>query len=151
MRIATRRWRRAAAGLAALACVTALASPGAAAYAEEEQPKQLVVAASQSVDTFNPFMSFFAIGYTTAGLTYDSLIDWSAKDFAPIPGLATKWEESADHLTWTYTIREGVKFSDGKPLTAKDAEFTYNLMMTDEDARASSSEPGRELRERRRS
>ncbi len=140
MPIATRRWRRCAAGLAALACLTAVASPVATAYAKEDRPTQLVVAASQSVDTFNPFMSFFAIGYTVAGLTYDSLIDWSAKDFKPIPGLATKWEESADHLTWTYTIREGVKFSDGKPLTAHDAEFTYQLMMTDKDARASSSD-----------
>jgi peptide/nickel transport system substrate-binding protein len=140
MRIATGRWRRAAAGLAAIAGLAALAAPTTIAYAEDEPPTQLVVAASQSVDTFNPFMSFFAIGYTVAGLTYDSLVDWSAEDFKPIPGLATKWEESADHLTWTYTIREGVKFSDGEPLTAQDAAFTYNLMMTDEDARASSSD-----------
>ncbi|MEQ4205644.1 ABC transporter substrate-binding protein [Actinopolymorpha sp. B9G3] len=139
MRIATARWRHATALLAAFACVTALVLPSSA-LAEEEQPTQLVVAASQSVDTFNPFMSFFAIGYTVAGLSYDSLIDWSATDFKPVPGLATKWEESADHLTWTYTIRKGVKFSDGTPLTARDAEFTYNLMMTDEDARASSSD-----------
>ena len=140
MRIATGRWRRAAAAMAALAGLAALASPTTIAHAADEEPTQLVVAASQSVDTFNPFMSFFAIGYTVAGLTYDSLIDWSAEDFKPIPGLATKWEESADHLTWTYTIREGVKFSDGKPLTAHDAAFTYDMMMTDEDARASSSD-----------
>jgi len=125
--------------LAALACVAALVAPPAA-QADEEEKTQLVVAVSQSVDTFNPFMSFFSIGYTVAGLTYDSLIDWSAEDYRPIPALATKWEESPDHLTWTFTIRKGVKFSDGTPLTARDAEFTYNLMMTDPDARASSSD-----------
>jgi peptide/nickel transport system substrate-binding protein len=139
MRIVSRGWRRVAALFAALACAAAFVAPGAA-QADDEQPTQLVVAASQSVDTFNPFMSFFAIGYTISGLTYDSLIDWSAEDFRPVPGLATSWKESDDHLTWTFTIREGVRFSDGTPLTARDAEFTYNLMMTDEDARASSSD-----------
>lgn len=143
MRIVKRRLRGAAAGLAALVCAVGFVLPTSVGHAEEPtkaQPKQLIVAASQSVDTFNPFMSFFAIGYTVAGLTYDSLIDWSAKDFKPTPGLATRWEESADHLTWTYTIRKGVKFSDGTPLTARDAEFTYKLMMTDPAARASSSD-----------
>jgi peptide/nickel transport system substrate-binding protein len=127
---------------AAIAGALILALPPIAAQAEDgpQQPKRLVVATSQSVDTFNPFMSFFAIGYTIAGLSYDSLIDWSAEDFKPTPGLATKWEESPDRLTWTYTIREGVKFSDGQPLTAKDAEFTFKLMMTDPDARSSSSD-----------
>ncbi|WP_020574122.1 ABC transporter substrate-binding protein [Actinopolymorpha alba] len=142
MRNAPQRWRRTAAGFAALMCVVAVGLPTVAyaEKAEEEQPTQLVVAASQSVDTFNPFMSFFAIGYTVAGLTYDSLIDWSAKDYKPVPGIAASWKESSDHLTWTYTLRTGVKFSDGKPLTAHDAAFTYNLMMTDKDARASSSD-----------
>ena len=39
--------------------------------------------------------------------------------------LATGYEVSADGLTWTVTIRDDVKFSDGKPLTAKDVVFTY--------------------------
>lgn len=126
--------------VAALAGALILALPPVAQAEDGPQSKRLVVATSQSVDTFNPFMSFFAIGYTVAGLAYDSLIDWSAEDYKPVPGLATKWEESSDRLTWTYTIREGVKFSDGQPLTAKDAEFTFNLMMTDPDARSSSSD-----------
>lgn len=89
MRTVTRSRTRALAVLAAVFAVVALVLPAGVGHAEEapaqKQPKQLVVAASQSVDTFNPFMSFFAIGYTVAGLTYDSLIDWSAKDFRPIP------------------------------------------------------------------
>ena len=39
--------------------------------------------------------------------------------------LATKWELSQDGKTWTITIRDGVKFSDGQPLTADDVVFTY--------------------------
>ena len=39
--------------------------------------------------------------------------------------LATKWELSKDRKTWTITIRDGVKFADGQPLTAEDVAFTY--------------------------
>jgi len=42
-----------------------------------------------------------------------------------VPGLATKCEPSADNLVWTCTLREGVKFSDGTPLTANDVVATY--------------------------
>ena len=39
--------------------------------------------------------------------------------------LATQWELSKDRKTWTITIRDGVKFADGQPLTAEDVAFTY--------------------------
>lgn len=42
--------------------------------------------------------------------------------------LATSMEASADGLTWTVTIRDGVKFTDGEPLTASDVAFTYNTV-----------------------
>ena len=42
-----------------------------------------------------------------------------------IPDLATEWEVSEDSLTYTYTLREGVKFSDGSDFTAEDVVFTY--------------------------
>ena len=44
---------------------------------------------------------------------YNYLTGYSQKDFSPVPQLATAWVESADHKTWTYTIRSGVKWSDG--------------------------------------
>jgi peptide/nickel transport system substrate-binding protein len=130
----------ATAAAAALVLPVAAAPAAMAPPASAAEPKRLVVAVSQTVDTFNPFMSFFAIGYTVSGLAYDSLIDWDSKDFAAKPGIATGWTESPDHLTWTYNIRSDVKFSDGKPLTAKDVEFTFKTMMTNQDARDSSSD-----------
>ena len=39
--------------------------------------------------------------------------------------LATEWTLSADKKTWTVTIRDDVKFSDGTPLTAEDVAFTF--------------------------
>lgn len=42
--------------------------------------------------------------------------------------LATSCESSADSMTWTVTIRDDVKFTDGEPLTAEDVAFTYNTV-----------------------
>ena len=46
-----------------------------------------------------------------------------------IPGIATQWGISADGLTWTFTIRDGVMFHDGTELTAEDAFWTLQHLM----------------------
>ena len=46
------------------------------------------------------------------------------------PDLAERWEVSPDATTYTYTLRKGVTFSDGKPVTAKDVEATVRLCLT---------------------
>ena len=42
--------------------------------------------------------------------------------------LATDYSVSADGMTWTVTIRDDVRFTDGEPLTAEDVAFTYNTV-----------------------
>jgi peptide/nickel transport system substrate-binding protein len=42
-----------------------------------------------------------------------------------LPGIATDWQISEDGLTWTFTIREGVKFHDGSDLNAEDVWWTW--------------------------
>lgn len=44
------------------------------------------------------------------------------------PDLAEKWKVSDDGLTYTFHLREGLKFSDGSPLTAKDAKFSLERL-----------------------
>ena len=48
------------------------------------------------------------------------------------PWLATGWEFSTDNTTLTFTIRDGVKWSDGEPLTAADVAFTFNYLIANE-------------------
>lgn len=45
-----------------------------------------------------------------------------------LPGLAERWEESEDHLTWTYYLRQDVKWSDGTPSNVDDHIFTINMV-----------------------
>jgi peptide/nickel transport system substrate-binding protein len=83
----------------------------------------------EGVDSLNPFLGFQAPSYEMWGLTYDYLVGYSMTDMSPEPDLATKWKTSADGRTWTFTVRSGVKFSDGVPLTAKDVAYTYNRVL----------------------
>jgi peptide/nickel transport system substrate-binding protein len=58
---------------------------------------------------------------------YHVLIDWAQKDFSAEPSLATDVEVSSDGMTFTYTIRDDLTWSDGVPLTAEDVAYTLNL------------------------
>ena len=87
------------------------------------------VAMTNDVDSFNPFLGIEAESYEMWALMYDYMISYNMKTMAPEPGLATSWDTSADGLTWTFHIRSGIKWSDGKPLTAADIAYTYNRVL----------------------
>jgi len=58
---------------------------------------------------------------------YDSLIAYDT-NLDPIPWLAESWVTSDDAKTFTFDIREGVKWHDGESLTADDVKFTFDYM-----------------------
>jgi len=77
----------------------------------------------------NPFKACCGSEYEMMFLAYDMLFNFSQTTMEPTSGLASfPPEQSADGKTWTFKIREGVKWSDGTPLTAKDIAFTYNFI-----------------------
>jgi hypothetical protein len=41
------------------------------------------------------------------------------------PSLAESWQESKDHLTYTFTLRKNVRFHNGEPVTAEDVKFSF--------------------------
>ncbi|MBX7445965.1 MULTISPECIES: ABC transporter substrate-binding protein [unclassified Arthrobacter] len=80
--------------------------------------KVLTVAASAGPTSLDPMLqSVDQINNMYINLTYDSLTRIDGKGNV-VPDLATKWEYT-DPTTLTVTLRDGVKFSDGSPLTAQ--------------------------------
>lgn len=57
---------------------------------------------------------------------YDTLVQYKDGSTEIEPGLATRWESSADGLTWTFYLRKGVKFHDGTPFNAEAVLFSLN-------------------------
>lgn len=95
-------------------------------------PKNLLVyACTDSITTWDPSVSF-SVELTYLANIYEPLI-WvsspgSDKEFRP--GLAEKWEKSADGLTWTFYLRKGVKFHDGGMLNAKAVKDSFDRTKT---------------------
>lgn len=71
----------------------------------------------------SPFGFSRGPGYMRASLLFDTLV-WRDASGETIPWLATDWQLSTDGLTWTFTLREGVRWQDGEALTAEDVVFS---------------------------
>jgi peptide/nickel transport system substrate-binding protein len=125
-----KRWGAAVASVAALA----LAATGPAVFAPpsaaaDKEKVTFTVGLLNDPDSFNPFVGIEAESFEMWSLMYDSLIGYSMKDMSPAPSLAKSWETSQDGLTWTFDVRSGVTWSDGKPLTARDVAYTYDRIL----------------------
>jgi peptide/nickel transport system substrate-binding protein len=101
-------------------------SPAAGSAGEKHV---LTVGITQDVDSTNPFTGIAAASFEAYQMMYPTLTEYSAADFSTVPGLAESWEESADQTYWTYKIRPGLRWSDGQPLTARDAAYTFNRVI----------------------
>ncbi|PYM30467.1 MAG: hypothetical protein DMD80_03980 [Candidatus Rokuibacteriota bacterium] len=60
-------------------------------------------------------------------MMYNQLVRFEP-DMTPVPELAESWHTSPDGLTWTFKLREGVKFHDGQELTSADVKFTFDRL-----------------------
>jgi peptide/nickel transport system substrate-binding protein len=97
----------------------------------DEQKTVFVVANDNDIDSMNPAVGLEDPAYFMYATNYDLLVNFSLEDFSPAPGLAESWESSEDGLTWTFHIREGMEWSDGKPITAEDVAYTYQRTVDD--------------------
>lgn len=96
------------------------------------QPSVVRIGWASGPDSLNIGVAWLASAYTISELTYSSMYEFKLDGTLALD-LGTDEKVSDDGLTYTYKIRDGVKFHDGQPLTAKDVAFTYNLVMSHED------------------
>ena len=61
-----------------------------------------------------------------AGAVYDPIVGFDAQDKPAPTGLASKWTNSADLKTWTFTLRPGITFTDGTPVNAAGGRTQVN-------------------------
>lgn len=93
--------------------------------AERDSVVVTMPAASEPEAGFDPAYGWGAGEHVHEPLIQSTLMV-TTKDLKIEKDLAADYQVSADGLTWTVTIRDDVKFTDGEPLTAADVAFTYN-------------------------
>jgi len=75
----------------------------------------LIYCSEASPESFNPQIASSGPSFVASSQTlYNRLVDFSEKDNTPIPSLATDWTISPDGKTYTFTLRQGVKFNSNK-------------------------------------
>jgi peptide/nickel transport system substrate-binding protein len=80
------------------------------------------------IDSLNPFVAIESQSYNAFVMEYPQLVQYTPGN--KLKGdWATSWSHSADGKTWTFHVKAGGKWSDGKPLTAADAAWTGNLIV----------------------
>lgn len=128
---------RAARGLTTAGLLFALAGPSVAPVTAAD-PVILRVGTTQDLDSLNPYATLLVVGYESFQLSYNLLVDFGP-DLEPVPGYADSWERAADGHTWTFHIRDGMKWSDGQPATSEDACFSWQLAIDSIAANGSGS------------
>jgi peptide/nickel transport system substrate-binding protein len=116
--------RTVAAGVALSSASTLFASS-----AEAQEPKRgghlkLGLEGGAATDSKDPGKNLSQVTFVTSHNWGDLLVESDPFTGAPVPSLAESWEPSKDAVTWTFKIRSGVKFHNGKDLTVDDVVAT---------------------------
>ncbi len=119
-------WLRLAA--AAAVASLALAACGGSSGGQVTEGGVFRLGTSSGIDSLNPFVAFQSDAYTTFEYIYPELVQYNAR-LQFVPDFAQSWQQSADGLTWTFHTQPGAKWSDGKPLTAADAAWTFSTIL----------------------
>ncbi len=117
--------------LASLAAITVAACNPSNFKSTAAQVPQLVNSILSDPKTFNyalssEFPNIFSLTYE--GLTNQNPITGEIE-----PNLAESWQTTDDELGFIFTLRDGLKWSDGEPLTVDDVIFTYNEIYLNEE------------------
>jgi peptide/nickel transport system substrate-binding protein len=84
------------------------------------------IAANDGIDSMNPFTAFNSDSHNAFQNMYSFLVQYDTKTFDYVGDLATSWKAQNGGRDWVFKIRTGVKWSDGRPLVAKDVADVMN-------------------------
>jgi peptide/nickel transport system substrate-binding protein len=93
---------------------------------EEDEFKELVFGRGGDSTSLDPATTTEGEAFKVTKNIFENLVDFGEQDTEIREGLATKWDVSDDGLTYTFTLREGVKFHDGTDFNAEAVVFNFN-------------------------
>jgi peptide/nickel transport system substrate-binding protein len=118
-----RRWGTRICG--ALLVVVALGISGCRGRVED--PRTVVMIIESSPNNLDLRQGTDAQSERVGGVIFDALVK-KDEHFNLQPWLATSWEQP-DALTWVFHLRDGIRFQDGRPLTAEDVAYTIESLI----------------------
>ncbi len=89
--------------------------------------------AAGAPEVFDPFYASDGETFRVTRQIFEGLVEVKEGGSEIGPGLATEWEPSADGTTWTFTLRDGVKFTDGETFDAEAVCANFERMADQND------------------
>jgi peptide/nickel transport system substrate-binding protein len=109
---------------ACVAFAVLLASCGGGTTADSNS--QFIMARVKDAVNLDPSHATDGLSINTTDEVMENLVTFKPGTFDLMPALATKWSASPDGKTWTFTLRNGAKFTDGTPADAAAVKFNFD-------------------------
>ncbi len=87
----------------------------------------LIVGGNEEPDTLHPYLTQLQVGFDMFGAVMEGLVALD-ENLAPMPMLATEYSISDDGLSYTFTLRDGVKWHNGEDFVADDVVNTWKIV-----------------------
>ncbi len=81
------------------------------------------------VRSLDPHIAYDAVSGAGLHLVYETLVDYAPGTTELVPSLATRWDVSADGREYTFHLRDGVRFHNGRRFTADDVRRSFERML----------------------
>ena len=102
---------------------------GALLFVGPGREEAIVIGVTDKVTDLDPANAYDFFTWEVLNNVMEGLVKYKPGTLDIVPGLAESWEVSPDGKTWTFKLREGLKFADGKPLTAQDVVRSIERVM----------------------
>jgi ABC-type transport system substrate-binding protein len=99
-----------------------------AALPAQIQAQTVTYAAGADPDSLDPANAESNPSEAVNRMIYENLVKFDPK-LNLVPGLAEKWEQAQDGMSWTFFLRKGVKFHDGTPFNAEAVKYFLDRMI----------------------
>ena len=106
----------------------------AAGATEPRRGGTLRIAIKDSITSLDPTIAYDEPSYFALRMLFETLLDYAPGSTTLVPRLAESWTVSADAKTYTFSMRPGVRFSDGSPIVAADVKYSLERAQTTADS-----------------
>ncbi|HEX2485486.1 MAG TPA: peptide ABC transporter substrate-binding protein [Myxococcota bacterium] len=112
-----------------LLLVAALAASAFALRGAVRPRAELVVVNGAEPRTLDPALMTGAPEGRVADAIFEGLAVREPRTLRPVPGVAERWDVSPDALVWTFHLRADARWSDGRPVTARDFAWSWRRLL----------------------
>jgi len=118
-----KRWLRNTT-VATMVAIAPMGTMSAMAQGAQQQGGDIVVTYKDDITTLDPAIGYDWVNWSMIKSLYSRLMDYEPGTPNPVPSLAESFEVAPDGLTYTFKLRKGVKFSNGREVVASDVKYS---------------------------